>query len=42
MAKPPPKTYKVGRSAVTGRYVPVSKAERYKSTHVVERQKRKP
>ena len=30
------KTYQVGRSAKTGRFVEVKKAQRYKTTHVVE------
>ena len=28
--------FKVGRSAVTGRFTTVKKARRYKNTHVVE------
>lgn len=34
-------TYKVGRSAKTGQFVPVKKAQRYKSTHVVETMKKR-
>jgi hypothetical protein len=30
------KTTKIGRSAKTGRFTTVKKAERYKNTHVVE------
>lgn len=30
------KSRKIGRSAKTGRYTTVKKAERYKNTHVVE------
>ena len=32
---------KVGRSAVTGRFTTVAKAERYSKTHVVETIKKK-
>ncbi|PUB17250.1 hypothetical protein DFP92_102261 [Yoonia sediminilitoris] len=35
------KTYKVGRSARTGRFTTVKKAQTKKSTHVVETIKRK-
>ena len=34
------KTFKVGRSAITGRFTTVKKAETAKKTHVVERIKR--
>ncbi len=33
-------TYKVGRSAKTGRFVPVKKAQQQKNTHVVETMKK--
>ena len=32
---------KIGRSAITGRFTTVAKAERYETTHVVETIKRK-
>ena len=35
------KTYKVGRSAKTGRFTTVKKATQSKSTHVVETMKKK-
>lgn len=35
------KTFKVGRSAKSGQFVSVKKAERYKSTHVVETMKKR-
>lgn len=35
------KTFKIGRSAKTGRFTPVKKAIKYKSTHVVETMKKK-
>ena len=35
------KSYKVGRDAETGRYIPVKEAERRKKTAVVETVKRK-
>jgi len=34
------KTYKVGRSAKSGQFVPVKTAQRYKTTHVVETMKK--
>jgi len=34
------KTFKVGRSAVTGRFTTVKRAEKAKRTHVVERIKK--
>lgn len=37
MAKRKPKTYKRGRDAKTGQFIPVKKAERRKSTAIVER-----
>jgi len=40
MAKSP-KSYKVGRDAGTGRFIPVKEAERRKKTAVVETIKRK-
>lgn len=33
MARP---TFKVGRSAITGRFTSIKKARRYNKTHVVE------
>ena len=35
------KTFKVGRSAKTGRFTTVKKAQRQKNTHVVETIKKK-
>ncbi len=35
------KTFKVGRSAKTGRFTTVRKAKTQKSTHIVETMKRK-
>ena len=35
------RTYKVGRSAKTGRFTTVKKATTYKNTHVVETMKKK-
>ena len=40
MAKPK-KTYKVGRSAITGRFITVKEARRKKNTAVVETIKKK-
>lgn len=34
-------SYKIGRSAKTGKFVPVKKAQRYPSTHIVETIKKK-
>ena len=36
------KTYKVGRSAKTGQFIPVKKAQQQKNTSVVETIKKKP
>ena len=33
-------TFKVGRNASTGKFVPVKTAQRYKTTHVVETMKK--
>ncbi len=35
------KTHKIGRSAKTGRYTTVKQAERYKTTHIVEKREPK-